>query len=106
MFIVTRTPEGLYRAKGVAHEIVDRTWVEALGKLTFLEGSARLDIEGLVLDPSEMDSGQQELRDSILQTEADLDAATDDYSALQILGKLDHLMFEWVQRYPDVQFKR
>ncbi len=85
---------------------MDRTWVEALGKLTFLEGSARLDIEGIVLDPSEMDSGQQELRDSILQAEAELSAEEDDYILFQKLGKLDYLMFEWVQRYPDVQFKR
>lgn len=106
MFTITRTPEGLYQAKGEHHTIVDRTWVEALGKLTFLEGSARLDIEGIVLDPSEMDSGQQELRDSILQAEAELSAEEDDYILFQKLGKLDYLMFEWVQRYPDVQFKR
>ena len=106
MFTVTRTPEGLYKAKGLTHEVVDRTWVEALGKLTFLEGNVKIELEGAVLDPSEMDSGQEELKASILRAEAELSEDVDDYSLLQRLGKLDYLMFEWVQRYPDIQFKR
>lgn len=106
MLIVTRTPEGLYKAKGLTHEVIDKTWVEALGKLTYLEGSAKLELEGATIDPSEMDEGMIELRDSILQAEAELAAEEDDYFLLQKLGKLDYLMFEWVQQYPDIQFKR
>lgn len=103
---VYRTPEGLYLAKGVLHQILGTSLVDAVGKLTLREGDVKLRIEGIVLEPSEMDKGQKELYESILQAEAELAEAKDDYSALQAMGKLDHLMFEWLQQYPDVQFKR
>jgi hypothetical protein len=74
--------------------------------LTLLEGDVKLEIEGAVLDASEMDEDQKGLRDSILQAEAEMSEAQDDYTALQRMGKLDYLMFEWLQRYPNIQFKR